>query len=390
MAKSPAQLLTRSFLTLLLVWVGLTPAVALAAEPQADVSSSDGDIAVAEPVATPVLDASVTRSPVRPIEDPHGLSWRYLSASQKSAYDRILACVEDRTHHASIPNVSKGDLQAAYGAVKADHPEHWELESYSMLANDSGGYDVWPSRKDGDANTDARLKAATREFLDTLPPEATDYEKAKAAYEWVALHTAYDLLAPHGQDARGPLLDGKSVCAGYAAAFAHLCREAGVRCTVITGDITGLGLHAWNLVEIEDTPTYVDATWGDMYYVDDDGKRHEAGVGYDYLCLTSEEMLRDRTVSRPARLPAFGDRAWDYYALSGTLFDAYSEDAVKDAVRAARDAGARRADVKFNSKAEYDRALEAMCSGELMLYEIVGESVTLWPGDTLYTIGATW
>lgn len=91
----------------------------------------------------------------------------------------------------------------------------------------------------------------------------TDYEKAKAIYNYVceAVYDwdAYNAITGedcHGQasvwaksvGSYGNLIDRKSVCQGDAQAFSLLARKAGLTTMMATGKMSNGGGHAWNRV----------------------------------------------------------------------------------------------------------------------------------------------
>ena len=66
----------------------------------------------------------------------------------------------------------------------------------------------------------------------------------------------------------GPLLEGESVCEGYAKSFKLFCDLYEIPCMVVTGvgvTASGTEAHAWNVVRMEDGKWYgVDVTWDDQ------------------------------------------------------------------------------------------------------------------------------
>lgn len=99
----------------------------------------------------------------------------------------------------------------------------------------------------------------------------------RAVYDYLLEHAEYDealsqatLLGPehvtadmHRQrSAYGALIDGKTVCTGYARAFHALCDQLGLPCYTILGEYNG-AKHAWNAVIIDGETRYVDCTLAD-------------------------------------------------------------------------------------------------------------------------------
>ena len=107
--------------------------------------------------------------------------------------------------------------------------------------------------------------------------EGTAYERIKGIYDYLADNISYDTYRlengnpPVIHSAYGALIEHKCVCQGYAVAFYRLAREAGLLTRYIsTAD------HAWNIVSLNNSWYYVDATW--------ESNRHEAGLtGYEFF-----------------------------------------------------------------------------------------------------------
>lgn len=88
----------------------------------------------------------------------------------------------------------------------------------------------------------------------------SDYEKVQAIYKYLTDNVTYDNT--HGSDYRlmftayGALIDGTSVCQGYASAFYRLCLYEGIDARILASKD-----HAWNIVEIGGAYYLLDATW---------------------------------------------------------------------------------------------------------------------------------
>lgn len=102
----------------------------------------------------------------------------------------------------------------------------------------------------------------------------TDYQKVQAVYEYIAAHTTYDYAHLEDADyslqytAYAALVNGTSVCQGYANLLYRMLGECGVPCRIITGigiTDTGSGGHAWNIVQLNGVWYHVDLTWDDAY-----------------------------------------------------------------------------------------------------------------------------
>ncbi len=113
-----------------------------------------------------------------------------------------------------------------------------------------------------------------------LMKEASDLEKARMIYVWLAENINYD---DHGYNskqfgdnsAEGVLNTKIAVCAGFANLYQALGEKLGLKIITVTGLAKGYSYdgdlydnledaanHAWNAIKIEGIWTIFDATWG--------------------------------------------------------------------------------------------------------------------------------
>ena len=102
-------------------------------------------------------------------------------------------------------------------------------------------------------------------------------KKEKYVHDALASAVTYDLTADMNQSAYSALVNGKSVCAGYARAYQYLLQQLGIPCYYCTG-YSG-GDHAWNIVKLDDGYYNVDVTWDDA-----------AAIRYDYFNKTDADF----------------------------------------------------------------------------------------------------
>lgn len=103
---------------------------------------------------------------------------------------------------------------------------------------------------------------------------------ALSVHDWLVLHCAYDLSleANTGYDL---LVNGTTVCAGYAAAYMDILNRLGIPCVTVTSEEMN---HAWNLVQLDGQWYHVDVTW------DDPTEDIQGRVKHQYFLLTDEEI----------------------------------------------------------------------------------------------------
>lgn len=123
------------------------------------------------------------------------------------------------------------------------------------------------------AEEEAEVDTAVAELLEDLDVSGkTDYLKVKAIYDYICDNVEYD--DEHSNDTKytkqftayGALLDGTSVCQGYALLMYRLALELDVDCRLIAGKSKGED-HGWNIVELDDLYYNVDSTWDAGYKV---------------------------------------------------------------------------------------------------------------------------
>lgn len=199
-------------------------------------------------------------------------------------YEEILAL---QTTFRPDVTVNTKQLQNAFFAVYNDHPElFWLDASYSYEYMTDGtvvSVDFIISRAAGDFQ---ELKEAfekkAEEIADGAANLETDFEKEKYVHDYLIDNIVYDETHYINQNAYSALIDGRTVCAGYARAFQYILQKLDIPCYYVVGIADED--HAWNIVELDGAFYNVDVTWDDTEY----GR-------YDYFNKTDEEFESDHT-----------------------------------------------------------------------------------------------
>ena len=176
---------------------------------------------------------------------------------------------ESALDHTGVP--TEGDYLAwQYGSWSASGGSNalGRRVNYSMTYYDT-------------AEQQKKMDKAVDDLLDDLDLEGlTDYEKIWGVYDYMTENIVYDY--EHLGDnsymlqytAYAALVNGTSVCQGYANLFYRLALELDVDARIVVGWGNG-GPHAWNIVELGDKYYCLDATW--------DASWAQAGWGYQYF-----------------------------------------------------------------------------------------------------------
>lgn len=209
--------------------------------------------------------------------------YQMLSENQQSVYRQIYANAQNLTEKfAPEKTVSASDVKIAFEAVIGDHPEMFWLETgYSSKYLANGQCVEIDLKYNGTADdlesAKQRFDAAAQNLITGAASLDSNYEKEKYVHDALASAVTYDLTADMNQSAYSALVNGKSVCAGYARAYQYLLQQLGIPCYYCTG-YSG-GDHAWNIVKLEDGYYNVDVTWDDA-----------AAIRYDYFNKTDADF----------------------------------------------------------------------------------------------------
>ena len=110
------------------------------------------------------------------------------------------------------------------------------------------------------------FRAVGDRILEKMPSGLNRSEQCAYFIFVIALTASYDddlaSAANHFQE-YDTLVKKSAICQGYARTFAYLCQRAGIACHYCTGNSSSGGAHAWNCIDTEDGPIYIDITWYD-------------------------------------------------------------------------------------------------------------------------------
>ncbi len=133
------------------------------------------------------------------------------------------------------------------------------------------------------------LAAAQRVKAEVTHAGMSDYEIVKAYHDYLVNFNTYRETGARSHSAIGALVDGYTVCEGYADAFDLLCYLSGIENLQITGKgFSGGGSenHAWNKVLLNGSWYNVDITW-------DDPVSTQPILRYDYFLISDSQLGKD-------------------------------------------------------------------------------------------------
>lgn len=205
-----------------------------------------------------------------------------LDEKGKHMYRQIYANANDLFQvFAPVEDVTAPQLRTIFAAVYNDHPELFWLETayYGKYRRNGQCVEI-----DLRFNRTARnleeekavFQSQAGEIVNQANGLGSSYEKERFIHDALIDRITYDLGAEMNQSAYSALVNGQTVCAGYARAFQYLLQQLGIPCYYCTG-YAGES-HAWNIVSLEDGYYNVDATWDDT-----------EGGRYDYFNKSDDD-----------------------------------------------------------------------------------------------------
>lgn len=167
---------------------------------------------------------------------------------------------------APIESVSLSELKNTFAAVYNDHPElFWMDTAYSCKYKRDGECAEIELQFNYTADDLEKEKSAFNEKVNEIVSQAqeldSDYDREKYVHDALIEQVEYSASAKINQSAYSALVNGSTVCAGYARAFQYMMQQLWIPCYYCTG-YAGES-HAWDIVALDDGYYNVDATWDD-------------------------------------------------------------------------------------------------------------------------------
>jgi len=315
------------------------------------------------------------------IEGTSDYAYKNLTEIERIWYRDICGILDDFGQEKKLSRagfesgLDETDIDRIFQCVLSDHPELFYVEGYSytkytrgekITAIDFSGsytmdYDTALDRKE-------EIEAAAEEILAGIEEDASDYDKVKYVYDTLIRETDYVLGSPDNQNIYSVFVNHASVCQGYAKATQYLLNRLGVECSLVLGTVdTGEG-HAWNLVKADGSYYYVDTTWGDASYQlgegEFTGRYTMPEINYDYLCVTTKELLRTHSLGDLIPMPECVATQDNYYVQQGAWFDSYDREQMQALFEKAVEEGRQDVTIKCGDKECYGEVQSALIGNQ--------------------------
>ena len=237
-----------------------------------------------------------------------------LTGNAKTLYDNMEQAAAALMADDRDLEISDGDLEISDGDVEysgmtraeakkiaycfeEDHPQYFFVQGVTVFyyeGNDTSGvihFNIRDKYKKGKDRSDMKeqLKNKITEITSAAEKKKTAYDKEKYIHDYIVNHTSYDTDSD-GEDEQkmdSALINGKSVCAGYASAFQALCNKVGIETIAVTSET-----HKWVEVRLDGKWYAVDVTWDDPIVYDSNGVRIDDTLSYQCFNISDEELLK--------------------------------------------------------------------------------------------------
>ena len=239
-----------------------------------------------------------------------------LSGTYKQAYDQIYSALYNgvQTINMSV-SVKSSDIANIVYSVYYDHPElFWVDSSLYYYINGSGIVTSLTVYFNGTANN---LEQSQQNFEKAIAPLIKlasslpdDAEKVKLVHDYLTNTIQYVNGSQYNQSAYSAIVNGKTVCAGYAHAFQYCMQKLGIPAAYIVG-YAGEA-HAWNLLQLGGEYYCMDVTW------DDPVGNPPTTYYYDYFNITDAQISKDHTRDAiSAQLPVASGTLYSFNSYFG-------------------------------------------------------------------------
>lgn len=262
-----------------------------------------------------------------------GYYYSTLSEEGKKVYDELYIIFRDHIDNKKVSSTDQKLIERVGHAVLYDHPELYNVDTFGyrmqsiedeVIAIVPYGTYLYEDVSDRDKNVENYL----RTVIGTIPQDATEYDKAKAVFEYIILNTEYVTDCENNQNILSVMENGESVCSGYAKTYMAVMQKLGFECILVNGQAKESGInHSWNMLKLGGNWYHVDVTWGDASYNSSLMlKQDTTPIGYQYFLVPDEWILKDHVISDEFELPKCSSTAYNYYVMENLLVDSVDTD----------------------------------------------------------------
>mgnify|MGYP002625270094 CR=1 FL=1 len=309
-------------------------------------------------------------------------AYQSLPLGQRKIYSELCERIDRLETEIAFENQTFADVSAAFQAVYEDRPDFFWLNGSCKATTKTLGSrsTVYFRPQLTEPLTAASISLQRRRLsqaAETLVRQAVRsngnlYEQIVYLHDYMVQHTEYR-ESVHCHDAYGCLVEGRAVCAGYAAAFQLLMQKLAVECGRVHGGSATKkhadSSHEWNYIRLSDGYYFVDVTWDDPVV---NGSSAGDRLSHAFFCIDLQELRLTHRLAADQRLPQVWGRQFQYYRYRGRYLDTYSFAAAQRVIQPQLRTG-HGFSVKFGSAAQTQAAVRDLIDGQ-KVYTIPGMS----------------
>lgn len=274
-----------------------------------------------------------------------------LNSYQKSIYKALIGPISRAEDTITLKDVNINDFSnncfQASIAVQYDHPEYfWFTGGYRLSGShvrfeETGTVEFEPiyyeyvSPMFDSEKKLSMLESMVRSIAGYARSHSSDsYEQMIYVHDFLIENAIYDMdgLEEYYKTSHNPsceyifsaygcLVEGKTVCSGYAKAYQLILNELGYDCTYVTGDAGEA--HAWNCVYVDGEGYYVDVTWDDI------DLENEVPM-YDYAFIDNKSLNKSHQVDMEFAAPVCNSMDYNYFVKNNYYLEEYDFDSAAD------------------------------------------------------------
>lgn len=271
--------------------------------------------------------------------------------------------------------IAEDDLSTVIDAIMYDNSEiFWLTGNCTYYVNEAYIEVVQEYRytEDEAKQISEKLEDKIDSIISEMPDYKTDFEKELYLHDYVCDNTVYDetTMDTTGHTAHSSLLDGKTVCEGYARAVQMLLDEVGIENYLIIGEASdeiGTDLHMWNIVKIDGYYYHLDPTWNDGAFTD--------AQGYFYFNVPDTYIMNTHSDFNIQNTGCSYNHA-NYFEMMNTYVETFTGFInLVDAATGVLATGENTVEFVFENKSDYKRALNEL-ENNTKFFNFVEKSVT--------------
>lgn len=240
-----------------------------------------------------------------------------LTAEEQAAYLRINNEIQNLNSDFSLigNSVSEEQFNKITTFILKDHPEYFYIDTIEYLKTPDGMVENVTMNYSADNETILQQQLEVENWknyiLSGITPEMNNYDIAKYLHDYLVQTTTYDETVANNQNVLSVVESASSVCAGYSKAYQYLLNQAGIFSTYVSGT-ADIGSHAWNLVEINGEYGWVDVTWDDPSFVDNNIP--DEYQSHTYFGISTEELEKTHWIdTQYETFPMIPEPSFNYF-----------------------------------------------------------------------------